>query len=222
MTEAEWLSCESPIRLLQFLADTLSTRRLRLFACAACRMVWSQLADEGLRVPIEMGERLVEERVPEHVLGAAINRYFQARRSPPTDTAARFYAAMQEVMSPGLRMSDVLHLLERLWFFSDEPGDTINRRMRQAVLDVFGNPFRAVRPDPALIEWQGGLVRRIATMASEERTMPAGEMDSGRLRVLSDALEEAGCDNAELLGHLRSPEPHWRGCWVVDLLLGKQ
>jgi hypothetical protein len=221
MTEAEWLACESPVRMLQYLADLPRPRQLRLFACAACRMVWSQLADEGLRVPIEMGERLAEERVPDHVLGAAINRYFQARRSPQTNAATHFYAAMQGVMSPGLRMSDVLHLLGKLWFFSDEPGDPINRRLRQAVLDVFGNPFRTVQFDPTWLTWQGGTAWRIATAAYEDRTMPAGELDSGRVRVLSDALEDAGCDNAELLGHLRSPGPHWRGCWVVDLVLGR-
>jgi hypothetical protein len=42
-----------------------------------------------------------------------------------------------------------------------------------------------------------------------------------RLQVLADALEEAGCDNADILAHCRSPGPHVRGCWVVDLILGK-
>ena len=42
-----------------------------------------------------------------------------------------------------------------------------------------------------------------------------------RLAVLSDALEEAGCAEARLLDHLRGPSPHVRGCWAVDLLLGK-
>jgi hypothetical protein len=41
------------------------------------------------------------------------------------------------------------------------------------------------------------------------------------LPVLADALTEAGCADADLLGHLRSPGPHVRGCWAVDLLLGK-
>jgi len=43
----------------------------------------------------------------------------------------------------------------------------------------------------------------------------------GGLPVLADALEEAGCTDADLLGHLRGPGPHVRGCWVLDLLLGK-
>jgi hypothetical protein len=43
-----------------------------------------------------------------------------------------------------------------------------------------------------------------------------------RLAVLADALEEAGCADADILSHLRGPGPHVRGCWVVDLLLGKE
>jgi hypothetical protein len=50
--------------------------------------------------------------------------------------------------------------------------------------------------------------------------MPVGVF-AGRLGVLADALEEAGGSNADLLRRLRQPEPHVRGCWVVDLLLGK-
>ena len=44
----------------------------------------------------------------------------------------------------------------------------------------------------------------------------------GDLPVLADALEEAGCTDADILSHCRGPGPHVRGCWVVDLLLGKQ
>jgi hypothetical protein len=50
----------------------------------------------------------------------------------------------------------------------------------------------------------------------------AGRLDPTRLAVLADALEEAGCADAELLGHLRGPGLHVRGCWAVDSLLGRQ
>jgi hypothetical protein len=43
-----------------------------------------------------------------------------------------------------------------------------------------------------------------------------------RLPVLADALEEAGCTISDILDHCRGPGPHVRGCWVVDLLLGKE
>jgi len=52
--------------------------------------------------------------------------------------------------------------------------------------------------------------------------MPEVTLDTARLAVLADALEEAGCDNADILAHCRGPGPHVRGCWVVDLLSGKE
>jgi hypothetical protein len=55
----------------------------------------------------------------------------------------------------------------------------------------------------------------------DDRQLPRGTFDNGRLAVLADALEEAGCDNADVLAHLRDGGDHVRGCWVVDGLLGK-
>ena len=43
----------------------------------------------------------------------------------------------------------------------------------------------------------------------------------GAMPILADALQDAGCDNRGILDHCHEPEPHVRGCWVVDLLLGK-
>jgi hypothetical protein len=82
------------------------------------------------------------------------------------------------------------------------------------IRDVFGNPFRP-RPTVAgeWLAWDGGMVPRLARTAYEERAFE-------RLPVLADALEEAGCTDANLLGHLRAATPHARGCWVLDLLLG--
>jgi hypothetical protein len=57
--------------------------------------------------------------------------------------------------------------------------------------------------------------------AHEERELPVGTLDTARLAVLADALEEADCTSQEVIGHLRGPGPHVRGCWAVDLLLGK-
>jgi hypothetical protein len=62
----------------------------------------------------------------------------------------------------------------------------------------------------------------VAQAAYEERSLPAGEMDPVRLAILADALEEAGCGNEAILGHLRGPGPHVRGCWVVDLVTDRQ
>jgi hypothetical protein len=68
--------------------------------------------------------------------------------------------------------------------------------------------------DPAWLRWNGGTVAVIARRIYEERAFRD-------LPILADALLEAGCEDADLLGHLRGPGPHVRGCWSVDALLGK-
>jgi hypothetical protein len=77
---------------------------------------------------------------------------------------------------------------------------------------IFGNPFRPASRTDA---WQTANVVAIARAIYHE-----GSFD--RLPILADALEEAGCTDADLLAHCRGPDPHVRGCWVVDLLLGKE
>ena len=91
----------------------------------------------------------------------------------------------------------------------------------QLLRDVVGNPFRPVVLSPAWLTWSDGIVVRLARSAYDERKLPEGTLDNGRLAILADALEEAGCSDADILGHLRGPGPHVRGCWPVDLCLGK-
>jgi hypothetical protein len=89
--------------------------------------------------------------------------------------------------------------------------------------EVFANPFLPFPPvAPSVLRWDGGTVKRLAEAAYDRRAMPAGTLAVPRLAVLADALEEAGCSDAGLLGHLREPGPHVRGCWAVDLLLGRE
>jgi hypothetical protein len=87
-----------------------------------------------------------------------------------------------------------------------------------AFRDIVGNPFRPAVFDLA---WLTPTVVGLATAVYEGRLLPSGEQDLDRLAVLSDALEEAGCDDADILGHLRSPGPHVRGCRALDILLGQ-
>jgi hypothetical protein len=84
---------------------------------------------------------------------------------------------------------------------------------------IFGNPFRPATLDPA---WRTPDAVALARTAYEERELPAGTLDLARLAVLADALEEAGCTDPAILGHLRGPGTHVRGCWAVDLLVGKE
>jgi hypothetical protein len=87
--------------------------------------------------------------------------------------------------------------------------------------DVFGNPWQHSVVDPSWLTWNAGTVAKLATGIYEERSPRDGTFNNERLAVLADALEEAGCHDADILTHCRGPGPHVRGCWVVDLILGK-
>ena len=81
--------------------------------------------------------------------------------------------------------------------------------------DIFGNPFRPTTLNPAWLTWNQGTVVQIAQHIYDERKFED-------LPILSDALIDAGCDNPDIIAHCRAPCPHVRGCWVLDLLLGKE
>ena len=91
-----------------------------------------------------------------------------------------------------------------------------NRAERKAqcdlVRDIFGNPFRPVAFSPA---WRTDTTLALARQVYEPR-------DFGAMPILADALQDAGCDNADILNHCRAEGVHVRGCWVVDLVLGKE
>jgi hypothetical protein len=82
------------------------------------------------------------------------------------------------------------------------------------VRDIFSNPFRPPSLDPSWLSWNDGTIPKLAQAIYDDRAFD-------RLPILADALEEAGCTNADILNHCRQPGEHVRGCWVVDLLLGK-
>jgi hypothetical protein len=91
----------------------------------------------------------------------------------------------------------------------------VARHQADLLRDLLGNPFRPVSADPAWLTWNGGTVRQLAEVIYEERRF----VD---LPILADALEEAGCTDEDILSHCRGPGEHVRGCWVLDLLLGKE
>jgi hypothetical protein len=85
--------------------------------------------------------------------------------------------------------------------------------MCSILLDIFGNPFRPVAVEPHWLTWNNATVPAIARHVYDDRAFHD-------LPLLADAVEDAGCANADLLEHCRGPGPHVRGCWAVDLLLG--
>jgi hypothetical protein len=87
--------------------------------------------------------------------------------------------------------------------------------VQAAILRDIVGPFRTPVVPPAWVLWNDATVRKIAQTIYDERAFE-------RLPILADALEDAACDNADILNHCRQPGVHVRGCWVVDLLLGKE
>ncbi|MBL8795112.1 MAG: hypothetical protein JNM56_14480 [Planctomycetia bacterium] len=85
------------------------------------------------------------------------------------------------------------------------------RRQAGFIREIFGNPFRPATIDPT---WRTANVVSLATAIYNERAFD-------RLPILADALEDAGCTSREILDHCRQPGEHVRGCWCVDLVLGK-
>jgi hypothetical protein len=95
-------------------------------------------------------------------------------------------------------------------------GVAVGKRIQADLLrEVVGNPFRPVTINPAWLTWNDGTVRRIAQTIYDERGFD-------RMPILADALTDAGCDNEDILNHCRSEGPHVKGCWAVDLILGKE
>ena len=88
------------------------------------------------------------------------------------------------------------------------------KRQSDFLRDIFGNPFCPISLDPAWLTLNDGTVLRIAQAIYGDRGFE-------RLPHLADALEKAGCDEADILTHCRQLGKHVRGCWVLDLLLGR-
>jgi hypothetical protein len=223
MTEREWLACaDAPQQMLSQLRWPLSGRKLRLLLCGCCRRFSHLLSDPRILPAVEVCERFVDRR--------------RATREALKAANAASHAACLDLenrppFESGLALCAMLATLERITSrdvggvamiaLRSEMGDAWPRAQCELLRDLFGNPFHPAAIDASWLTWQGGLVVRLARAAYEERGLPAGTLDNTRLAVLADALEEAGCTDGQILGHLRSGGDHVRGCWVVDLMLGE-
>jgi hypothetical protein len=235
MTEDQWLSCTDPAPMLEFLRDSGkgSDRKLRLFAVACCRRIWPSFTDQRSRKAVEVAERYADGAATAEELAAACIRAREAtfgvswdvgrraawattwrclwpRFADEDDTEAGVVVAFREAAREARRGRSV----------QEEAGEYYS----QAALlrDLFGNPFHPLPPfDPSLLKWKDGAAIQLAQAIYERRSLPSGHLDATRLAILADMLGEAGCTDADVLGHLRSPGPHVRGCFAVDALLGK-
>jgi hypothetical protein len=193
LNEAEWLGCTDPDPMLKFIRDTASDRKLLLFTTACIRIRQGDVAF-GEDEPVVVMESYADG------VGTAdeVDEGWQAPWSDALAEAERVSRWCQR---------------RRAW-----PGGTDVKMsaIHAALLRcIFGNPFRPATVAPPWLTWHGGLLVSMAQRMYDSR-------DFSDMPVLADALEEAGCSDTDILNHCRQPVGHVRGCWVVDLLLGKE
>ena len=216
---------------------------------ACCRHVWNLLEDQRSREAVEFSERFADgaKKVLRKQLTQTRKRARQAddegRELPvekiaagATDAAIAAWRAADEQILP-VTLEVVVRTIQqaKMWeawvawreahpkefarsrekWWNKIVGDAVEREgqfQSNLIRDIFGNPFRPVTIDPA---WLTSTVVSLARPIYAERAFD-------RLPMLADALEDAGCDNADILNHCRQPGEHVRGCWCVDSLLGKE
>jgi hypothetical protein len=224
MNENHWLRHEEVEHMVY--VPNLPPKRLRLFAVECCRRIIQLMVDRRSVAAIEAMGRHAAKGITDKAHASALNRAdaaVEAQRlkeshpdawTRPETRAAR--AAWHCTLPDEIPAAHGAAYWAASALLDDEKGEL--RRQAELLRCLCGNPFRAVSVDRA---WLTGVVVSLALAAHMERIPLSGELDPQRLAVLSDALEEAGCDDADILSHLRSPGPHVRGCWVVDLLTGR-
>jgi hypothetical protein len=219
MTEAEWLECADPTPMLAFLRGKASDRKLRLFIADGVKSLESIFGDGQKRLAQmheQVADGLATEEDLERFLLRGMPELWEHRAPggnlPSIEQIARMVVRDRFKLAP-------LQKGERV---TDEDRTTELAEMSLVLRDIFGNPFHPLPPvSPAVLAWNDDTVRRIAEGIYDERRMPGGTLDTARLAILADALLDAGCDDEDLIQHCRSETVHVRGCWALDLILGK-
>ena len=226
MTEVEWLACDDPIRLFNLLvghearqwsttpwgchSQLISDRKLRLFGIACCiaskigsMSDWQHYEDHGVGyVDQEWARRW------------ATPRQSLFRRGGPEDAITQATKAdlLREIVGNPYR-SVALPTARRKCWSCDGYGTHLGAGPDRGnpTCDECGGSGEMVTTC-SWLTWNDGVVAKMARCIYDERALD-------RLPILADALEDAGCDNDEMLNHFRGPGPHFRGCWALDLLL---
>ena len=226
MTEDEWLTCTDARPMLHFIAGTMTDRKSRLFAIACCRRILHLCAARGraavdraeqmamgLLSPAEWSRSVDLERIGRDAAEACANQTLLSLGNVPREAAL-------ECAEGSARVAGLAHA----YALGTDQAWTVGRYavMREELSaqsdllrEIVGTPFFPVTIDLSWLSWQQETVRKIVESIDGDGTYQ-------ELPILADALEDAGCDDAEILAHCRSSGPHVRGCWVVDLLLDKQ
>ena len=210
MTEDEWFGTSRPRDMLRLTGQRASLRQQRLIAAAAVRLLPPGLLGPTAAGWLDAIDRLAE-RPGVRVSQATLRR---ERASWPEDDESERGMRGSAALYQALR-GQVEATLVNVGFTrgtcSHPAYDLVDPDLAAIVRDVIGNPFRSVAFDR---RWRTEPVVGLARQMYEAR-------DFGPMPVLADALDDAGCDAAEVLAHCRGDGPHARGCWVVDLILGR-
>jgi hypothetical protein len=219
MTEHEWLAQELVDPgdfdvLLGFLRGKVSDRKLRLFACGCTRFVEDLRTDRSALRAVEVAERFAdglasaEERdAALHALPSAIASVITPSGFIPSPVAAALWPDAMLAAEHAARTVTT----DCYGCYVAYPG--VEKDMLNLFRDIVGPlPFRSMPLDPA---WLTTTVQAIAQAVYTDRAFD-------RLPILADALEDAGCTNADVLNHCRQPGAHARGCWALDLVLDKK
>jgi hypothetical protein len=231
LAENDWLFCHDPDEMLRYLRGEKlkpSPRKLRLLAVAACRG-FDTLLDTASRQALDVAERHADGQATDEELAAVHERFLVPNWPRPPrglslqqrldrewqhqqTTAKHMWTTIEGATRPGkAETAKIFFAVSILHGAGPYPLGVDPAAVAALIRDVFGNPFRPARVDFV----SGATVANLAESIYTDRFFD-------RLPILADALEDAGCTNADMLEHCRGPGLHARGCWVVDLLLGKQ
>jgi hypothetical protein len=221
VTEQDWLTCTDPTPMLDFLRGKANDRKLRLFAVGCCRQVWHLIKEAHHRAAVQAAEDFADGSIRLNRLKVARSAAWSTEASTANHVAQAARATVAKSAMAAARQAQG-HVIQHVWVtvqksWETAPDNKQKAQQRQGDLlrDILGNPFRRLAIPLSVRRWNDGTVCKIAQAIYEDRA-------SDRLPILADALEEAGCNEPAILEHCRGPGPHVRGCWVIDLLLGKK
>jgi hypothetical protein len=232
MTEAEWLACTDSTGMLSWGDFSLSERKLRLFALACCSFMRHLIRQESLKTALETvaryteGTAAVSELATSHGVAQEVCEGLLHLGRDSTEREIAEWAASKAVVYATLPPPEdgespkypwnyaIYHVIgwEPAWSVYRAVSKRKWKRVAALLRDIAGNPFRPVTIILTWLTWNDGRAVKLAQGIYDE-----GAFD--RLPILADALEDAGCTNADILDHCRQPGEHARGCWVVDLIL---
>lgn len=158
---------------------------------------------------VEMSERHADGLIDEpqrEAIAAEVEEYLQLR----SELRNREADVLIEQAAACLIKGDLIGTLLNTWI----AGFHRRNDWRILIRDLFPGTPELVSINPAWKNWNDGVVEKVARTIYDE-----GRFEE--LPILADALEEAGCDQAALLAHLRSADPHYRGCWALDAILDR-